>query len=304
MVTPATNGLRVGFIGLGIMGRPMATNILRAGFHLTVWNRTAAKMSPLIALGARPADSPADLAARSDVIISMVTGPSDLEAIALGERGVIDGAAPGSVLIDMSTVGPTTVRAVAARLAEKGVEMLDAPVSGGERGAIAGSLVIMAGGREEVLERCRPVLASMGPTIIHCGPIGAGQAVKLCNQVAVALNNLAMCEALVLAARAGVSPATMIEAVSAGAGASWSMSNLAPRILAGDYQPGFRSAHQLKDLRLALDLAHEADLPLPGSALVSELYTSLVAAGHDEEGNQALVKVLERLGDVRVASPP
>ena len=304
MANATKTPLRVGFIGLGIMGQPMATNILRVGFPLTVWNRTAAKMAPLTALGAHPADSPAALASHCDVVITMVTGPADLEEVVLGERGVIEGAAPGSVLIDMSTMGPTMVRAVAAKLAEKGVDMLDAPVSGGERGAIAGSLVIMVGGPVDILDRCRPILSALGPTIIHCGPIGAGQTVKLCNQVAVALNNLAMCEALVLAAKAGVDPATMIEAVSAGAGASWSISNLAPRILAGDYQPGFRAAHQLKDLRLALDLAQEAGLPLPGSALVSELYSALMAAGQGEEGSQALVKVLEQLGNVGVRKSP
>ena len=222
------NTLRVGFVGLGIMGAPMANNILSAGFPLTVWNRTPARAEPLAAAGAKVAASPAEVAAASDVTISCVTDSPDVEAVALGPGGIAEGAKAGSIYIDCSTIAPEVARRVAAVLGEKGVAMLDAPVSGGDVGAKAGTLAIMVGGEADAFERALPVLQAMGKTIVHVGPSGAGQVVKLCNQVAGALNLLAMSEAISLARRSGVSPEKMLEVVSAGAAGSWMLSNLGP----------------------------------------------------------------------------
>jgi len=291
---------RIGFIGLGIMGRPMARNLMKAGFPLTVWNRSRPGIDELVSEGAAEGGSPADVARRSAVVITIVGDSPDVEELALGRNGIIEGAHPGLVHIDMSTISPQVTRRIAARLAEAGVEMLDAPVSGGQQGAIEGTLSIMVGGKAETLERCRPALAAMGGKIVHCGPAGAGQTVKLCNQIAVALTNLGMCEALVFAARSGIDPRVMIEAVSAGAGTSWQLQNLAPRIVERDFRPGFKVAHQRKDLRLALEAAAAMAAPLPGTELVAALFSSLEADGLGEEGTQALVKALEKAAGVEV----
>lgn len=293
---------RIGFIGLGIMGRPMARNLMKAGFLLTVWNRSQPGIDELVSEGAAEGGSPADVARRSDVVITIVGDSPDVEEVALGTNGIIEGAHPDLVHTDMSTISPQVTRRIAGRLAEAGVEMLDAPVSGGQQGAIEGTLSIMVGGKAETLERCRPALAAMGGKIVHCGSAGAGQTVKLCNQIAVALTNLGMCEALVFAARSGIDPRRMIEAVSAGAGTSWQLQILAPRIVERDFRPGFKVAHQGKDLRLALEAAAAMAAPLPGTGLVAELFSALEADGLGEEGTQALVKALEKLAGVEVHS--
>ena len=289
---------RIGFIGLGIMGRPMARNLLAAGYQLTVWNRSRPGIDALVAEGATAGESPRSVAERSDAVVTILGDSPDSDQVALGERGIIEGAHQGLVHIDMSTISPAVTRVIASRYADAGVEMIDAPVSGGEQGAIDGTLSIMAGGKPEVFERCRPLLEAMGNTIVYCGPSGSGQVVKLCNQVVVGVNNLAMAEALVLAKKAGVEPATMIEAVRAGAGSSWALHNLAPKILAGDFRPGFKVWQQQKDLRLALELANQGATPLPATALVHQLFAALEAEGLGEEGTQALVKALEKLANV------
>lgn len=286
---------RAGFVGLGIMGAPMAQNLLKAGFEVTVWNRTAARVEPLVAAGARPAASPAEVAAASDVTVSCVTNSADVEQVALGPRGVIEGAPRGSVYIDCSTIAPGTARSVASQLATKGIEMLDAPISGGDVGAKAGTLAIMVGGEAATFERCLPVLQAMGKTIVHVGPAGAGQVVKLCNQVAGGLNLLAMAEAITLSRRAGVDPAKMLEVVSAGAAGSWMLSNLGPRAVNGDFAPGFMVDLMQKDLRLVLDAANETHTPLPGSALVSQLFQSIQAEGRGRDGTQSLVDAIAKL---------
>jgi len=290
----------VGFIGLGIMGRPMARHLLRAGYPLTVWNRSRPGIEELVRDGASPGSSPEDVARQSDVLITMVTDSQDVEKVALGPKGIIEGGRPGLVHIDMSTISPTVTRRIASRLAEKGIEMLDAPVSGGDTGAQAGTLSIMVGGKEETFQRCRPIFEVLGRTIVYCGPNGAGQTVKLCNQIVVALNNLAMCEALVFATKAGVDTRRMLEAVGAGAASSWALLNLAPRILARDFRPGFKVAHQQKDLRLALETAEEQAIPLPGTSLVHQLFAAVEAEGLGAEGTQALVKALEKLAGAEV----
>jgi 3-hydroxyisobutyrate dehydrogenase len=290
----------VGFIGLGLMGRPMARNLLRAGYPLTVWNRSQPGIEEMVRDGASPASSPEDVARQSDVVITMVTDSPDVEKVALGPKGIIEGGHPGLVHIDMSTISPAVTRRIASRLAEKGIEMLDAPVSGGDTGAQAGTLSIMVGGKEETFQRCRPIFEVLGRTIVHCGPNGAGQTVKLCNQIVVALNNLAMCEALVFATKTGVDTRRMLEAVGAGAASSWALLNLAPRILARDFRPGFKVAHQQKDLRLALETAEEQAIPLPGTSLVHQLFAAVEAEGLGVEGTQALVKALEKLAGAEV----
>ena len=286
---------RVGFVGLGIMGAPMAANILKAGFELTVWNRTAARAVPLRALGARLAGSPAEVAAASQVTVSCVSDSPDVEAVALGPGGVAEGAAQGSVYIDCSTISPTIAKKVAGVLADRGVGMLDAPVSGGDIGAKAGTLAIMVGGDADVFERCLPILQAMGKTIVHCGPSGSGQVVKLCNQVAGALNLLAMAEAITLSRRAGVDPAKMLEVVGAGAASSWMLQNLGPRAVKGDFAPGFMVELMQKDLRLVQETSAETATPLPGAALVQQILRSLEARGRGKDGTQAIVDAIAAL---------
>ncbi len=286
---------RVGFIGLGIMGAPMAANLLKAGFAVTVWNRSPSRTQPLLEAGASGADSPAGVAAASEVTLSCVTNSGDVEEVALGPNGVIEGAKHGSVYIDCSTIAPEMARKVSAALAKRGVAMLDAPVSGGDIGAQAGTLAIMVGGESKTFERCRPVLDAVGKTIVHVGPNGAGQVVKLCNQIAGGLNLLAAAEAIALARRAGVDPNKMLEVVSAGAAGSWMLSNLAPRAVRGDYAPGFMVDLMQKDLRLVLDAANDSHTPLPGTALVSQLFQSIQAEGRGTDGTQSLVDAIAKL---------
>lgn len=289
---------RVGFIGLGIMGGPMAGNLLKAGYVLTVWNRTAVKAEPLAAMGARVAGSPAEVAAASDVTFTCVTASADVEAVVLGSGGVAEGARPGSIYVDCSTVAPATARRLHAALAARDVEALDAPVSGGDVGARAGTLAVMVGGERETFERALPVLRAVGKTVVHVGPPGAGQVVKLCNQVAGGLNLLAMAEAISLCRRSGVDPARMLEVVSAGAASSWMLQHLGPRAVAGDFAPGFMVDLMQKDLGLVLEEAHATHTPLPGSALVRQLFEMLQARGRGREGTQAIVEALGLLAGV------
>jgi len=291
---------RIGFIGLGIMGRPMCANLLKAGYPLTVWNRSRPSIDEVVGYGAAPGDSPADVAAKSDVIITMVTDSPDVEAVVLGPDGVLSGARAGSVVIDMTTMSPSVTREIAAALEAKGVEMLDAPVSGGDVGAKAGTLSIMVGGKEETFQRCLPVFQAMGKNIIHLGPHGAGQTCKLCNQIAVALNMLAGCEAIIFAAKSGIDPKKMLEAISAGAAGSWMLSNLGPRIVSGDFAPGFMVRLAQKDLRLVLEAGNEMDLPLPGTALMNQVWRAVQADGGGDLGTQAAIKALEKWANFRL----
>ncbi|MCS6842939.1 MAG: NAD(P)-dependent oxidoreductase [Caldilineales bacterium] len=293
---------RVGFIGLGIMGRSMAANILRAGFPLTVWNRTAERTAPLAAAGAQVAANPAELAAASDIVITCVSDTPDVEEVILGPQGVIHGARPGSLVVDMSTISPEATRRIAAALAERGVDMLDAPVSGGSEGAAKGTLSIMVGGKAEALQRALPVLRALGQRITHVGDHGAGQTVKLVNQVIVVGNCLAMCEGLLLAQAGGVDLHKALEAVSAGAAGSWMLSQRGPQILARDWRPGFTVALQQKDLRLVLEAADQLGVPLPGTSLIFQLYRTLEARGLGGDGNHALIKALEALAGFEVGA--
>ncbi|NOX61120.1 MAG: NAD(P)-dependent oxidoreductase [Chloroflexi bacterium] len=291
---------RIGFIGLGIMGRGMAHNILKSGFALTVWNRTASKMQPLLQAGAHAAASPADLASQSDIIIICVSDTPDVQAVILGEEGVLSGAKPGSLVIDCSTISPTVTRELAARLREKGVHMLDAPISGGSEGAIKGALSIMVGGEIADFERALPVLRAMGEKITHVGDHGAGQTVKLMNQILVVGHALAMSEALLFGQASGVDLAKALEAVKAGAAGSWMLSYRGPQVLARDWRPGFTIDLQQKDLRLVLDAADDVGCPAPATAFVFQLYRTLQAQGLGSEGNHALVKALENLAGFEI----
>lgn len=290
--------LRVGFIGLGLMGQGMAKNILKAGYPLTVWNRTREREEPLAALGAQRAEDPQSLAAQVDVVITIVSDTPDVREVLLGPKGVIHGARPGLVVMDMSTIDPGATREMAAQLAEAGVHMLDAPVSGGTEGAEKGTLTIMVGGSASVFAHMEPLLLTMGHRVTYMGDHGSGQNTKLVNQIVAILNTLALSEGLVFAAKAGLDLDKVVEAIGAGAAGSWMWSNRGPQVLAGDFAPGFTIALQQKDLGLTLGAARELKVSLPGTALVHQLYSSLEARGLSQEGNHALIKAIEALSGV------
>lgn len=294
----------VGFIGLGIMGKPMARNLLKAGFPLVVHNRTRSKADELAAEGARWSDSPAAVARQADVVVVMVTDSPDVEQVVLGPAGIIEGASPGSVVIDMSTISPRVEQAIAQRLAAKQVAYLDAPVSGGSWGAVQGALAIMVGGEEAAFQRVLPVFEAMGKSITYMGRSGAGQVTKLVNQILVAVTLGGVAEALVFAAKAGGDILQTIEAVKGGAAGSWQLINLGPRIARGDFAPGFMITLQLKDLRLVLEMAEEIGLPLPLTALVTQLFRAAEVDGKGECGTQAVATVFERLAGVQARQQP
>lgn len=293
---------RVGFIGLGIMGSGMAANLLKAGFDLTVWNRTPERADALVAAGARRAASPADLGAQCSMIFSCVSDTPDVIEVILGEQGVIEGATPGALVVDMSTISPRGAQTIAAALAERGVHFLDAPVSGGSEGAARGTLSIMVGGPADQVARAMPYFQAMGTTITHVGGHGDGQTVKLVNQILVVGTMLAISEALVFAQASGVDLEKTLQAVSGGAAGSWMLSNRAPQCLRRDWRPGFTIDLQQKDLRLVLQAADEVGAPMLATAQVFQLYRVLQAAGLGHEGNHALVKALERLAGVEVGA--
>jgi len=286
----------VAFVGTGIMGGPMACNLLAAGYVVTVHNRTRSKAQAALDAGAAWADSPAQAAAKVDVVITCVTDTPDVQAVLLGPDGVIEAARPGMVCIDMSTISPDATVKMARRLAEKGVQLLDAPISGGQKGAIEAKLSIMVGGPVEVVERVRPILEAMGRTITHCGPVGSGQTTKLANQVMVIHTLMSMAEGLAFAEKAGLDLETTLAATSAGAAGSHSLKVLGAKVLAGDMAPAFMVDLQLKDLRLVLDHARRIGQPLPGTALVTQLLEALAARGRGRDGTQALIDVIRQLG--------
>lgn len=286
---------RIGFIGTGLMGQPMARNLLRAGFPLTAYNRTAPRAEPLAADGARLAGSPREAADGADVVITIVSDTPDVQQVLLGENGVVEAARPGMTVVDMSTISPSVTRQIAADLAARGVDMLDAPVSGGEKGAIEGTLSIMCGGRRDVFERARPVFEAMGKRLVYCGENGQGQMVKLCNQIAISSNLIACAEAVAFAKKAGLDPLTMIEAVGAGAAGSWVINVLGPKMATHDFAPGFMVKLQQKDLRLVAQAAAELGVSVPGAMLANQLFTAVEAAGGGDLGTQSLVTVMEKL---------
>jgi 3-hydroxyisobutyrate dehydrogenase len=288
----------IGFIGTGIMGLPMARNLLRAGFAVRAFNRTRAKAERLIADGATVVDSAAAAADGADVVVSIVTDSPDVEAVYLGANGVASAARLPALAIDMSTISPAVERRIAEALAAKGCQYLDAPVSGGDKGAIAGTLSIMVGGPAEAFTRAEPIFRAMGKTIVHCGASGAGQVTKLCNQILVSLSLLGVAEAVTIARKADLDVDKMLQAVSSGAAKSWQLENLGPKMRDGDFAPGFMIDLLQKDLRLVLELARQITTSLPGTAIVNQLFTANQAAGEGREGTQALVKTIERLSAV------
>ena len=295
-----TTRAAIGFIGLGIMGHGMAANLLRAGFPLTIWNRTRIRMDELMAAGARAGESPADVARHSEIIITCVSDTPDVRAVILGDAGVIHGARAGSLIIDMSTISPQATREIAAALAKDELHMLDAPISGGSEGAVNGTLSIMVGGEAAQVERARPAFEVMGKTVTHVGEIGAGQTVKIVNQILVVGNMLAASEAMLMAQAGGLDLRKALQAVEAGAAGSWMLSNRAPQVFARDFRPGFTIDLQQKDLRLALEAAEQLGVPLLATSLIHQLYKTLQLQGFGGEGNHALVKALENLSQLKI----
>jgi 3-hydroxyisobutyrate dehydrogenase len=292
---------RIGFIGLGLMGSGMTMNILKAGFPLTVWNRTASKTEPLAKAGANVAKTPKEVAEKSDIIISIVTDSKDVEEVLLGANGVIHGVKPGTIVIDMSTISPARTREMAAKFKEKGIMMLDAPVSGGDIGARNGTLSIMVGGDRNVFEEAVPVFQAIGKTITYIGGNGDGQICKAVNQILVGMNMLAVAEALVFAKKAGVDPKKVHAAVSPGAAGSWQLTNNGAKLLVGDHEPGFKVKDYLKDLRIIMETSDSIKMPLPGTAIVQQMFKNLDAEGMRDKGTQAIVTVVEKLAKEKLA---
>ncbi len=290
----------IGFIGLGRMGQPMASNLLKAGYRLTVFDIVAKKMAPLLSAGATAAGSCQEAAAASDVVVTIVPDSPDVERAVLGDGGVIHGLSRGKILIEMSTIAPGVGRRVAAALTDIGVVMLDCPVSGGPQGAEAGTLSIMCGGRKETFDACLPVLQAMGRQIEHFGDVGSGYMAKLCNQVGCVVTIQAVCEVLALAAKAGLDARKVLQVVGSGLAASRIMELHGPKMLDRDYAPGFTLALQEKDLRLVAATADELEMPLPATTLVHQLIRSLSAKGKGELGTQALVLAMEELANCEV----
>ncbi len=290
----------VGFVGLGIMGLPMSLNLLKAGYPLTVYNRTTSKTAEPASKGAAVADSPREVAQRSSVVIVMVSDSPDVEEVVLGENGVIEGIQNDAIVIDMSSIAPSVTRHIGGLLAEKGAHMLDAPVSGSSWAAADGTLSIMVGGEPDVFQRSLPVLQAMGTNIIHIGPGGMGQVCKLVNQVMVAGTLASVCEGLLLGAKAGVDLDKVFQAVTGGAANSWQLENLGSRILQRDFDPGFSVKLMLKDQRLVNQASQEMELPMPVSAVARQFFYLLAQKGLGEEGTQSYIKGLEEMAKVTV----
>jgi 3-hydroxyisobutyrate dehydrogenase len=288
---------RIGFIGLGIMGSGMTMNLLKAGFPLTVWNRSPEKVKTIIAAGAKSANSPQEVAENSDIIITIVTDSQDVESVILGPNGVIYGAKPGTIVVDMSTISPIKTREIAAKLNDKGIRMLDAPVSGGDIGARNGTLSIMVGGPKNAFEEVFQVFQAMGKTITHIGGNGDGQVVKAVNQILVGMNMLAVAEALMFAKKSGVNLEKCHAAVAGGAAGSWQLTNNGAKLLKGDLEPGFKVKDYIKDLRIIMETAADTKMPLIGTALVQQLYRNLDAEGLRDKGTQAVIVTIEKLAN-------
>ena len=283
----------VGFIGIGVMGRSMAGHLLDAGYAVHVYNRTQSKAQDLVDRGAQWQPSPGKVAAAADVIITIVGFPADVESVYLGEDGVLAQARSGSLAIDMTTSCPNLASRIAQEAAAKGVEVLDAPVSGGDIGAREARLSIMVGGSVSGFERALPLFEIMGQNIVHQGPAGSGQHTKMCNQIAIASGMMAISEAMAYAKKSGLQPETVLKSIESGAAGSWSLTNLAPRVLKGDYAPGFFVKHFIKDMKIAIESAQAMGLDLPGLQLAKKLYDQLASKGCEDDGTQALFKLYE-----------
>jgi len=292
--------LKVGYIGLGLMGKSMARNILKAGFPVVVHNRSQAAVDELVAEGATRATSPKEVSEQVDVIFTNLPDSPDVEKVALDENGIIEGAHDGLIFIDNSTIKPASARMIAEKLSAKNVFALDAPVSGGDIGAKNGTLTIMIGGDASALEKVMPVLQSIGKTITHVGEAGAGQVAKAANQIMVAAQMVAMGELLVFSKKAGVDPRKVVDAIKAGAAQCWSLDVKPPRLFDGNRNPGFKAYMQLKDLRIVLDTAEEYDIPVSGAVANTALFQQMIDAGMGELDNSAVVGVVEKLAGVEI----
>lgn len=287
----------IGFIGLGIMGKPMVRNLLKAGYVPCVYNRSRAAVSELESEGATAANSSKEAAERSDIVITMLPDSPDVEAVVLGTNGILEGAHEGLLLIDMSTISPVVTKRIAAELEKRGTRMLDAPVSGGDKGAIAGTLSIMAGGDIKDFERAMPLFEAMGKTIRHCGPLGSGQVVKACNQIVVALVIEAVSEAMVLGSKAGVDPDVILQVLSGGLAQNRVLDLRGPKMIEHDFTPGFKARLHRKDMGIILETAREFGVALPVSALVDQMFSHLVAGGRGDLDHSSLLLVIEALSN-------
>ena len=283
----------IGFIGIGVMGRSMAGHLLNAGYPLHVHNRTQAKAQDLLDKGAQWQDSPGKVAAVSDVIITIVGFPNDVEAVYLGDDGILTNAKAGSTVIDMTTSCPDLAQKIAEQAKTKGISSFDAPVSGGDIGAREARLSIMVGGDVEVFEKIKPIFEIMGKNIVLQGPAGSGQHTKMCNQIAIASGMMAISEAMAYARKSGLKPETVLKSIESGAAGSWSLTNLAPRVLKGDFAPGFFVKHFIKDMKIAIGSAENMGLDLPGLQLAKQLYEKLADRGCEDDGTQALFKLYQ-----------
>jgi 2-hydroxy-3-oxopropionate reductase len=297
---PKEVDMNIGFIGLGIMGSGMARNLVDKGFEVVVWNRTASRMDPLAAAGAARGASPEDVASRCDIVMVCVSDSPDVREVVMGERGLLEGLREGALVVDHSTISPSVTLEMAEAVRARGADWLDAPVSGGSEGAARGTLAVMVGGDSSQLERVRPFIDSYASTIGHVGPTGAGQTVKLVNQILVVVTGLAVSEGLLFAQGAGLDLRSTLCAVEGGAAGSWMLSNRGPQMIERDWRPGFTIDLQQKDLRLVLETADELGIPLPATALVFQLYRALQRQGIGSEGNHALVKALEGIAGFEV----
>jgi 2-hydroxy-3-oxopropionate reductase len=289
---------KIGFIGLGIMGRHMAGHLLTAGYELTVFDVVRLAMDEMVSLGASAGGSCKDVASASDIVISMVPDSPDVEQVALGESGIIEAAREGLIYVDMSTIAPKTAVFVAQELGKKGVLCLDAPVSGGETGAKNAALSIMVGGEKALFEKVQPILEVMGKTITLCGGNGAGQTVKACNQIQVAMNFIGMAEALVLGTKAGVDPAVIIKVLSGGYAQTRVMDVRGPKIIKGEFEPGFKSRFHFKDLNIIMETAKTFNVPLPATAIAHELFNAMMASGRGDLDHSAVINIIEDLAKV------
>lgn len=287
--------MKLGFIGLGVMGRPMALNLMKQGHEMNVYGRRAATLAPLLDAGAKRCDTPASLAAACDVVFTMVTASSDVETVALGPDGLIHGGKRGLVLIDMETIAPSVARSIAERLAERGMDMLDAPVSGGPAGAQQATLSIMVGGKADVFQRMRPLFEALGKTVMHMGDHGAGQTTKACNQLALLVNAMGTAEALLLAQRSGLDPAKVREVMLGGVAASRVLDLFGKRMVDRDFTPGIEARLYYKDLHIVLDLVHELGIATPAAAVVMQQINALVGRGEGGSDLSVLLTVLEAM---------
>jgi 2-hydroxy-3-oxopropionate reductase len=292
--------LKVGYIGLGLMGKSIARNILKAGFSVVVHNRSRAAVDELVADGAKAANSPKEVAEQVDVIFTNLPDTPDVEKVVLGENGILEGAHEGLVYIDNSTIKPAAARKIAGKLAEKNVFALDAPVSGGDIGARNATLTVMVGGEASALERVMPVFQAMGKTITHVGDSGAGQVAKAANQIMVAAQMVAMGELLVFSKKAGVDPRKVVEAIKGGAAQCWTLDVKPPRLFAGNRDPGFKAHMQLKDLKIILETAHEYDISISGTAENTKLFQQMIDLGMGELDNSAVVGVIEKMAGIEI----